>query len=150
MRLGAAVLCGLCAWWSSTGKCLGVDSDTVSYVNPDPKLTEITSSLSISSIAIRSGLLSMTKLILVQFGFGHSIQCLWWCASECDPNHWGRSGKETGACIVPVNIHSKSASWKGPKFITLLLSFPIHRPDWIKECCTELCITCLTLRVSKW
>lgn len=134
--------------WSSAGKCLGMDSDTISHVNPDPKLTEIPRSLSVSSVAIRSGLLSMTKLILVQFGFRHSKQCLCCYASKCDPNRWGRSGKQTGACIVPVNIHSKSASWKGPKFIVLLLSFPIHWPDWIKKCCMELCVTCLALRVQ--
>lgn len=86
MSLFAAVLCRLCAQWSSTGKCLGADSDTISHVNPDPKLTEITRTLSVSSIAIRSGLLSMTKLILVQFGFGHSILCLCYFVPECDPN----------------------------------------------------------------
>lgn len=86
MSLFAVVFCRLCAWWSSTGKCLGMDSDTISHMNPDPKLTEITRSLSVGSIAIRSGLLSMTELILVQLGFGHSILCLCCCASECDPN----------------------------------------------------------------
>lgn len=109
MSLFVALWCRLCAW-SSTGKHLGMDSDTISHVNPDPKLTEILRSLSVSSAAIRSGLLSMTKLISVQFGFRHSKPCLWCYASKCDPNRRGRSGKETGARIVPVNIHSKSAS----------------------------------------
>lgn len=69
-NLFAASLCRLCARWSSTG----VDSDTTSCMSPAAYLTTISrKTLSVSSTAIRSGLLSMTKLILVQLGFRRSI-----------------------------------------------------------------------------
>lgn len=32
----------LCAQRSSAGKCLGIDSDTISHMNPGPKLAELT------------------------------------------------------------------------------------------------------------
>lgn len=32
----------LYAQWSSAGRCLGIDSETISHMNPGPKLAEFT------------------------------------------------------------------------------------------------------------